>query len=430
MTATSSTDRGDLDCAREVLVFARESQTAANRAQADLLTAAATWITPGGDTGLTLAGPGAPLVAEFCIAEFALAISRSTDGGRALVAAAVELKYRLPRVWARVQADDLEAWRARRVAEETFGLSFEAAAFVDAQIAPFAHRIGIAALERLIAEAIGRFMPDKAAEDAEKAADSRHFSIDHQQVSFGGTSQVTAELDLADALDLDTAVAKGAHELLTLGSTDSLDVRRSIAAGQIARNQLALDLTEGDKEPATTARRQPKPRQLVLHVHLSDTAITGTGNSGSLELARVENQRRILTADQIRTWCANPDTEMIVKPVIDLNEHIHVEGHEVPARLREQVILRDHACVFPWCTRSARKTDADQTIPHADGGTTSSDNIAPLCRRHHRLENTLRMDLHHARTRIVPLVEPARLPAPARPPRHPRRLPRPRRPGC
>ena len=107
---------------------------------------AATWITPGGDTGLTLAGPGAPLVAEFCIAEFALAIGRSTDGGRALVAAAVELKYRLPRVWARVQSGDLEAWRARRIADETFGLSVEAAAFVDAQVAPFAHRIGIAAL--------------------------------------------------------------------------------------------------------------------------------------------------------------------------------------------------------------------------------------------------------------------------------------------
>jgi hypothetical protein len=25
-------------------------------------------------------------------------------------------------------------------------------------------------------------------------------------------------------------------------------------------------------------------------------------------------------------------------------------------------------------------------IPYADGGTTSSDNIAPLCRRHHRLK--------------------------------------------
>ena len=119
-------------------------------------------------------------------------------------------------------------------------------------------------------------------------------------------------------------------------------------------------------------------------MHLTDTAITGT--SGSLELARVENQRRILTADQIRTWCANPDTEVIVKPVIDLNEHIHVEGYEVPDRLREQVTLRDHTCVFPWCTRSARKTDADHVIPYAEGGTTSSDNIAPLCRRHHRLK--------------------------------------------
>ena len=153
-----------------------------------------------------------------------------------------------------MQSGDLEAWRARRIAEATLGLSAEAAAFVDAQVAPFAHRIGIAALERLIAEAIARFMPDKAAEDAEKAADGRHFTIDHQQVSFGGTSQITGELDLADALDLDAAVAKGADELQALGSTDSLDVRRSIAAGQIARNQLALDLERSRRHPVVEQR--------------------------------------------------------------------------------------------------------------------------------------------------------------------------------
>ena len=83
-----TTTRTDLDSAAAVLAFARESRAAADRAEADLLVAAvtwaeqhppesfdeaATWITPGGDTGLTLAGEGAPLVAEFCIAEFALA---------------------------------------------------------------------------------------------------------------------------------------------------------------------------------------------------------------------------------------------------------------------------------------------------------------------------------------------------------------------
>jgi hypothetical protein len=198
-----------------------------------------------------------------------------------------------------------------------------------------------------------------------------------------------------------------------------------MAAGQLARNQLALDLaTASDEAAATTARRRPKPRQVVLHVHLTDTAITGTA-AGSVELARVENQHRILTADQIRTWCATPDTQVVVKPVIDLNEHIHVEGYEVPDRLREQTAVRDHNCVFPWCARPARKMDADHVIPYADGGTTSSDNIAPLCRRHHRLKNTHALDVHDARTRVVPLVEPARLPVPARSPRHSRRQPRP-----
>ncbi len=111
---------------------------------------AATWITAGGDTGLLLAGPGAPLVAEFCIAELALAVGLSTDAGRTLIAHAVELKHRLPKVWARVMTGDLQAWRARRVAEHTLLLSPEAVGFVDAQVAGFAHKIGYTALERLV----------------------------------------------------------------------------------------------------------------------------------------------------------------------------------------------------------------------------------------------------------------------------------------
>ena len=50
------------------------------------------------------------------------------------------------------------------------------------------------------------------------------------------------ELDLADALDLDEAIRGIADQLKALGSTESLDVRRSVAAGELARRQLALDL--------------------------------------------------------------------------------------------------------------------------------------------------------------------------------------------
>ena len=148
-----------------------------------------------------------------------------------MIAHAVELKYRLPKTWARILCGDLQVWRARHIAERTLLLSQEAVAFVDAQVAPFAHKIGIAALERLIEEAICRFMPDLAAERAEQAADRRHFDIEKDQVSFDGTVRCEGELDVADALDLEDAVSREAEALKAAGSTESLDVRRSQALG-------------------------------------------------------------------------------------------------------------------------------------------------------------------------------------------------------
>lgn len=391
-----TTTREHLDTSTDVLLFARESRAAADRAEADLLHAAVTWAEqhppesialaatwPGTEGELAIAGEGAPLVAEFCIPEFAAAIGRSTDSGRILIAHAIELKYRLPRTQRRVELagerGGLEPWRARRIAEATIGLSSDAAAFVDAQVAPFGHRIGPAQLDRLIAEAIARFMPETARADAERAADGRHVTFHHQQVSFNGTTLVEAELDLADALDLDAALTHGAAVLAAAGCDESLDVRRAMAAGEVARRQLALDL-----EPATAPGHEVKVRHVVLYVHLSEAAITGS--SHQLGLARVENHCQGVTADQVRSWCANPDTQVIVKPVIDLAEHIRVDAYEVPDRLREQAELRDGGCVFPWCTRPARRCDIDHVVPHADGGATATDNTAPLCRRHHRLK--------------------------------------------
>ncbi len=44
-----------------------------------------------------------------------------------------------------------------------------------------------------------------------------------------------------------------------------------------------------------------------------------------------------------------------MKPVIDLADHVHVEAYEVPDRIAEPVALRDLTCVFPWCSRPARR---------------------------------------------------------------------------
>jgi len=66
-----------------------------------------------------------------------------------------------------------------------------------------------------------------------------------------------------------------------------------------------------------------------------------------------------------------------------------------PTALAEHVRVRDRHCAAPGCTIPASRADLDHTVeyhrqvgdpPDAPLGTTSADNLGPLCRRHHRLK--------------------------------------------
>ena len=92
---------------------------------------------------------------------------------------------------------------------------------------------------------------------------------------------------------------------------------------------------------------------MVLHVHLSEAALTGTG-----EMARLQETRGPVTAEQVREWCAHPDAVVTVQPVLDLAEHLHVTAYEASARLKLQTQLRDLICAFPFCFRPAERATA------------------------------------------------------------------------
>jgi hypothetical protein len=411
------------DSAAGVLAAARDRRRVADLAEADLCRLAVEWavrhpaesiddaatlgVRGFGQTDLQLAGEGAPSIAEYAVAEFAAAVGLSTEAGKRLLGECLELRYRLPRVWARVctggfdGSGGLVAWKARLVARETIRLTPEAAGWVDRQVAPVAHKLKPTQLERLVNEAIGRFMPDELERLAAESWDRRHVTIHDQLVSYTGTMAVTAELDIADALDLETAVSAGAALRADLGSTESLDVRRAQAVGDLARGQEPLDLVdpESEREDEETAARPQvtprQPRQVIMHVHLSAAAL-----DGSDPVARLERGNSLVTADQIRSWCGRPDTQVTVKLVIDLNTCLGSDSDTVPATIKEQIDLRDQTCVFPWCTRPARTCrpddpgslgtehacDHDHVIPRARNGPTCSCNLAPLCRQHHRLK--------------------------------------------
>ena len=367
------------DTPADVLAAVQAERATADQAEVRILQLALDWaamheIDPASlfksERPILLAGTGTPEVGEYCVPEFAAALHISTDAGRCLIADAIELAHRLPRVWARVQAGKLPPWRARRISSSTFCLPPEGAEYVDRHVARFAHKVGIAQLDRLVEEALVRFDPEQAEERRLSAADNRHVTIYTDQTDFNGTAHIDADLDLADALDLDAALADGAARLAELGCEDSLDARRAHALGELARG---------------TDPTLPLPaREVVLTVHVTEVAVTGDADGP--HLARVENTRSFVSVDQVRTWCGTPGTTITVKPVIDFNEHLSGTAYETPDRLVEQSALVDETCVFPWCTRPARRTDCDHVIPHADGGSTCSCNIARLCRRHHRLK--------------------------------------------
>jgi hypothetical protein len=357
MTFTDTASEPLAASAAGVLDAVRETRAARDREDARLLVLAVEWavLHPEesvdeayvadpflhADRPVLLAGPGTPLVGEFAIAELAGALRLPTEAGRDLLADALELCHRLPRLWRRVQAGDLPAWRARRIAHATTGLPVEGARFVDDRVAAFAHKVGPATVDRLVEEALVRYDPDTAQQRAEAAAEHRHVTVRTDQVDSRGTVYLTGELDLADALDLDQALDDGARRLAALGAVGTHQARRAAALGDLARLQPTLD-TPPEEESGPTASGVPRrSREVVLHVHLAAAALTPDRDDERIELARVDNTRSFVTADQVRSWCAAPEAKITVRPVVDLAERIRVDAYQAPDRLAEQVRVRD-----------------------------------------------------------------------------------------
>jgi uncharacterized protein DUF222 len=221
-------------------------------------------------TRIPLAGAGTPAASQDTVAALGAALGLSYRSAAGLVGEALELCFRLPRLWALVQAGVLQAWKARRVARATCWLSVAAVGFVDRHLAVTATRNQVPAnLSPLITRALNRCDPDLAEGREEAALASRGVSFDYStSTDSGATADLTARLDLLDALDLDHQITAMATTMGRLGDTDPLPVRRAHALGMLADPQHTLrffgDLTDttldtqsdtdGDTGPAAAGR--------------------------------------------------------------------------------------------------------------------------------------------------------------------------------
>ncbi|WP_243057029.1 HNH endonuclease signature motif containing protein [Nocardioides sp. SR21] len=375
--AATTTTRTEL-----VLAAARATRSAIADLEAEQLVQALEWaaLNPGDvvdqtrsweERDLEVAGDGAPTVAEFSIAEFALAVGMNTDAGRVFIGDAVELAHRLPRTWARVLDAEVPSWKARKVAQQTKALPVDAAAFVDRALAPVLHTCTFAQIERTVEAARAEFDPAAAEQRRLADAEHRHLTFYWRQVTSTGQVAVAGIMDLADAVALDENLkAKAA----TLDPALPIDVRRSIAAGMLG--------SAGEREVVIYTHAQPDTR-----------------------MVEVENTRTVVTPEQIQQWCQTAGTTITVRPVLDLNENLTTDAYTPTDRQQEQVVLTFPRCVFPGCSRRSRSADNDHIVEFPIGRTDTR-NLAPLCRHHHRVKTFTAWTYHRTGPRAFTWTSP------------------------
>ncbi len=223
---------------------------------------------------------------------------------------------------------------------------------------------------------IAKSIPEEFEEIASRATSLRRVSCYNEA---DGMSTVVAILPAADAQIVMNSIEAFIlrQEQLQCSDKDSeairtIDQKRADALSTICSNFLS--------EISQTVTPQRRP--LTVNVTIDLPTLLGlTENPGQLagygpipaavarELASDAKWKRFITEPQTGN-------------LLDFGR----ESYEPPQHLKDFLIARDRTCRFPGCRRSALLSDLDHAESWESGGSTSSDNIGALCRRHHRLK--------------------------------------------
>ncbi len=383
MSSTATSRSGVDDLGPDALLAAlKNTETRRRQAELDQLHLAYQWCVlhpPTADTGVavwggdgdldadeSLGGDGTPMVAAFAPEPFGLALGVSTDTAKTLLADALDLVHRLPHTWRRLQTLEVPVWRGRRLAQKTHALNVKAAAHVDRLLAPQLHTVGVTRLDRAVAHAIAKYMPDEHADREARSRQTWDVTLHHPNpTEYAGTSELHITGD-------------------TLTLTNLYD---QICAGAADLKQPATPTRSGSARPKPSAASPARPKT-KLYLHLDPRTRVSTGSTTEHRVGRVENLGPATTA-KIRAWLG--DTKATIQPVLRTDRTDAVDAHDPPTWMRDLVILRDPTCVFPHCERHSRSCDLDHIVPFDDTGPpgqTQPDNLAPLCRRHHRAKTS------------------------------------------
>ncbi|HET6653764.1 MAG TPA: DUF222 domain-containing protein, partial [Nocardioides sp.] len=368
---------------------------------ADLHPMSSGTVLPGTERARRYGGDGTPFAGEFAAAELGVLLGRSHVAAATLMADALDVRHRLPKLWAALLAGSVRVWQARHVASRTraTGLTLAQARQVDEATTPYLATLPWGRFVDLLEARI--IAADPAAAEARRVAAELERFVVTGQSNEHGLKTLVAKATAGEVIYLVAMVDRIAEILLQHGDTDPVGARRSKALGILAHPSRALALlrsassvggdpvstgsTTGAVSTGSTTGQLPPA---ILYVHVSRESMqNGDG------VARMEGVGPI-TIGQASEFLRH--SQVTIRPVIDLDADRPVDGYEVPDRLRDLMHLRSPGSAFPYSSATGHRMDLDHTIPWVSTGSTTDStgppgqtrigNLGKLTRFEHRVK--------------------------------------------
>ncbi len=283
---------------------------------------------PGRERACRWGGEGTPEVLEFAPAELATRLETTTGAGRALIADALDLRHRLPLLWGRVRAGQVRAWKARRVALTTRGLSPEAAAHVDRCVAHLITSLAWGRFETILAGKVIEADPH-AAEEQAKIWEAERF-VRASSTRRTGLKLLVAQASGGDVIMFMATLNRIADILKLRGhpgdEEDAADVRRSKALRILAQPALAVQLLWEHRDEQHPTPDPPQPDEPVHNQ--PDAPYSNTDQP-----TREPEHEAAPDFDDLCATCGHPGQRSglaVVPPVVD------------PTRCRPNAVLYLH----------------------------------------------------------------------------------------
>lgn len=281
---------------------------------------------------------------------------------------------RLPAVVHAMRSGDLDYAKALRIVKATSAVDDDEKArrIVDV-VLPSAPYQTTSYISRRLYRLIAKVDPEASKKRTERKKQSRRVSSKSDGDGVGSIHVTGLRVDqAASAIERVDSLARGAR---SNGDERTLDqLRADVAVG-------LLDGTWDGPQPIhrTGVIELTVPLTTLMDLQDLPGEVSGWG-SLCADIAR-QTAERMLHSE------TKPTTRFTV---YDDDGNVVADGttrRRPPAPMAASVRANISQCIFPRCWRPARQCDLDHKQRFVDGGETSTDNLHPLCRRHHRAKD-------------------------------------------